>query len=125
MSVNIFVFWIGSLILLGAGHPAIERWWVPSLAILVSLGLMKNTIHIPSSHKPWLIGFCIWWLLLLIPFPHWVIEVLQDGLGDYRLLLMDQLNIGVSTIALRPSIHLYRYALLALYTLPTSLYSSP
>ena len=114
MPLYIFVFWIGSLILLGAGHPAIERWWVPSLAILVSIGQMKNPIQIPSSHKPWFIGFCVWWIFLLVPFPTWVIGMLQGGLGDYRLLLMEQLNIGVSTIALRPSVHLYSGAMLFL-----------
>lgn len=118
LHLYILAFWILSIVTLGAGNPVVERWWVPSLAILVSLELSKRSVQIPASHKPWFFGFCLWWLVLLLPVPDSILLFLQGGLGEYRLLLTENLDSISSTIALRPSLHFYNGAtIILLYVL--------
>ena len=114
MTTPIIVFWSISVFLIGSGQPSIERWWVPALAILVSIGQLKHPVQVPRPHRPWFIAFLLWWCLLLVPIPDSILPLLQSGLGDYRLLLFHELDIGLSTIALKPSIHLYSGATIIL-----------
>jgi hypothetical protein len=109
--------WCCSILALGAGNPHIERWWLPIFACCIGIATYRQKISIPKEHTPWLLLFGVWWLALLIPIPNTLLPLLQNTLGEYRVLILTYLDLD-STIAVHPALHLFNGgAILSLYGL--------
>jgi len=122
----LLLFWLASVAGLGAGNPSTERWWVPLFGCLMTYGMKQHPIRIPSIHRPFLIGFLLWWLCLLIPLPESLLVLLQGSLGEYKLLLHTSLGLSTNLLAANPALHFFNgSAILLFYGLYLLLWQYP